>query len=283
MDSAPFLEAESRPQAATPSAPALRTLAALLAPHTLDHTANGGAVASFHGLRLTSVYQPIVSAADGRPLGAEAYVRSAGRDGPELSPCNLFAQAGSGAEVVRLDRLCRALHVANFGTGLARGETLFLNVHPDLPEVVKADFGLSFRRILALLGVAPERCVLELRIADQAPTRLLRDVVRGFRSRGFGVALDLGLGPALAAPSVIEGLGLWPDYLKFTPAVDIDLAAAPLRHAQAQGVKLIATRLGSAGSVALARDLGADYLQGKAIAGATPAERRRADGCQPAQ
>jgi len=269
MGSALFPGTETAPQVAVPGAPALRTLADLLAPHTLHHTAAGGAVASFLGLQLTSVYQAIVSSADGHALGAEAYVRSAGSDGPELSPWNLFAQAGSGEEVVRLDRLCRALHVANFGAGLARGETLFLNVHPDLPEVVKADFGLSFRRILALLGVAPERCVLELRVANQAPTRLLRDVLRGFRARGFQVALDLGLGPTTDAPFALDGLGEMPDYLKFTPTAELDLARRALQRARAAGVQLIGTRLGDAASLALARSLGADYLQGHAIARAT--------------
>ena len=260
-------------QPATPRASggdaARRTLDELLAPHALREVAGGGTVAHFHEVQLTSVYQPIVAAADGRLYAAEAYVRTASAGAPQLSPWSLFAQAGSGEEVVRLDRLCRALHVANFGAGFAHGAKLFLNVHPDLPEVVKADFGLSFRRILALLGVAPERCVLELRVGPQSSQRLLRDVVRGFRARGFGVALDLGVGPAQAAPFTLETLGVWPDYLKFTPASEIDVAFAPLRRARSEGVQLVATRLGSRGSVALARALGADYLQGHAIAPAS--------------
>ncbi len=246
--------------------PARAAISAMLAPHQLVTGENGAALACFHSLALTSVFQPIVVAQDKRRVASEAYVRVASASRPALSPWNLFANAADPADVVRLDRLCRALHVANFAAGFARGEKLFLNVHPALPEVVKADFGLSFRRIIALLGERPERVVLELRFDPAEPVALVRDVIRGFRSRGFGVALDLGLGPTRTTLAAVAALDILPDYFKFTPSSEIDFASTALRRWQDEGVKLIGTRLGDAGGVAMAMAVNADLLQGYALA-----------------
>lgn len=244
-------------------------LSSLLAPHALQRGAAGETLAHFHAATLASAFQPIVRVADREAVAAEAYVRVAGGPAPQLSPWQLFALAGETTDVVRLDRLCRALHVANFSAGFARGERLFLNVHPELPELVKSDFGLSFRRLITLLGEVPEHTVLELRFDAAAAPGLVRDVIRGWRARGFGVALDLGLGPSRTTLAAVAALGVLPDFIKFTPSTEIDLAFGALRQWRQQGVVLVGTRLGDAGSVALAVAAGANCLQGRAIDAAT--------------
>lgn len=240
------------------------TLTRLLAPHALLTDADGATLGAWRQARLRSHFQSVFSADHARTLGAQGLVRLAGT-GAQLSPWQLFSRAADGRELVALDRLCRTLHVANFGAGFARGEQLFLNVHPALPEVVKSEFGLSFARILALLGVSPGSCMLELRLDPTARPALVRDALRGWRSRGLGVAVDLGLGPSRVLLEVLETLDFVPDAIKFTPSSELDVSRGPLAPWARAGVKLIGTRLGDAGSVALALVAGAQWLQGRAL------------------
>lgn len=253
----------------SPTAPATQrarqaTLTRLLLPGTLSGDPASGFVASWREQHLLSQFQSILSIDRTRVLGAQGLVRLA-QTGARDAASHLFEKDLTQTELLALDRLLRTLHAANFSAGFARGELLFLNVHPALPEVVKSEFGLAFARLLALLGVAPESCALELRLDLRARPGQVRDALRGWRSRGFGVLVDLGVGPSPAALDFLASLGLLPDFIKFTPTSELDVSRAALAPWAAAGVKLIGTRLGDAGSVALALAAGAQWLQGRAI------------------
>src|SRR5215204_4807456 len=90
---------------------------------------DAGIEARFQDYRIQSAYQPIFSFAHGRPVGYEALARARTTAGP-VSPGELFGAARTLEEAVFLDRLLRALHVANFvGFDFDNG-WLFLNISP---------------------------------------------------------------------------------------------------------------------------------------------------------
>src|SRR5436189_2095291 len=70
--------------------------------------------ALYRNLRIRSAYQPIYSFAHNRPVGFEALARTWDERGEAISPGALLSADRSSEGIVFLDRLLRALHLANF-------------------------------------------------------------------------------------------------------------------------------------------------------------------------
>lgn len=148
------------------------------------------AVAHHAGLRLESVFQPVVSLAHGRAVGFEALVRpfSAGQREP-LPPVDVFTSANDRGESVLLDGVCRALHLVNFELQRVRDLWLFVNVAPSSILANGAPDPL-FDLMLDRHGVPPHRVVIEILESKSYDERKLAELVRHFREVGCLVALD---------------------------------------------------------------------------------------------
>lgn len=175
---------------------ALHCFHAEATPHILRHLHPGieGWTANHRDYALHSAFQPIVSLSHCRTVGHEALIRANLAGGKRATPSDLFAEVDSEAELVWLDRLCRALHVHNFIRAGNDDCWLFLNVHPTV-SVRGRHYGEFFEALLAAVGLPPERVVIEI-LEDAIPDdHQLADAVSFYRNRGCLVAVDdFGIG-----------------------------------------------------------------------------------------
>ena len=159
------------------------------------------AAAWCNGLRLGSLFQPIVDLRDERIVGHRASLRAVRDDGTPIDGDAAYALCGDAAAVVHFDRLCRTLHALNF---LAQrrhaGGYLQVSVHPRHLLAVPSQHGLVYEAILKRCGLAPEDIVLELD-ADALDT-LPEPALASYRQRGYRLALRLGDSP-LALPAAL--------------------------------------------------------------------------------
>jgi EAL domain-containing protein (putative c-di-GMP-specific phosphodiesterase class I) len=140
--------------------------------------------------RLGSAFQPIVSLAHQNIVGYEGLLRATSvRDRQPLSAQALFAGLQTDAEVVYLDRLCRALHVRNAVLKGFNQGWLFLNIDPNV-VVMGKHYGPFFTDLLARHDVAPQRVVVEVVEGAIADEEQLADAVNFFRDLGCLVAID---------------------------------------------------------------------------------------------
>lgn len=149
---------------------------------------------TFQGLQLESRFQPIVSLAHRRVIGYEALLRGYTQDGVSVPALEIFGSVAHGNEAVRLDRVCRALHVRNFHKALDRDVWLFLNISPsaihDGPST--GDF---FASLLRDHGIEPGRIVVEILESAIGSEDTLARAVDYYRSMGCLIAVDdFGIG-----------------------------------------------------------------------------------------
>lgn len=153
----------------------------------------GGVWGAQHGdLRLSSAFQPIYSFPHRRPVGYEALVRVNDGQGRPVSPLGLFEQVGSFDEQVRLDRLCRLLHVHNFVTQNVPDCWLFLNIHPAVFVHSTRQVELLSRAVEVVhqLGLPMHRLVFEVTEDVMAQDAQFEAAVENARSTGCLLALD---------------------------------------------------------------------------------------------
>jgi EAL domain-containing protein (putative c-di-GMP-specific phosphodiesterase class I) len=150
-------------------------------------------IAQHAGLTLHSHFQPIFSFAHRRVVGHEGLMRAWTPIGKAMSPAHVFASAGSEAELVTLDRLSRLLHARNFCTlSEQMGDPphwLFLNAEPNA-FAHAGQYGRFFPELLARLGLAPERVVVEVLETAIENHRALTRAVDYFRDIGCLIAID---------------------------------------------------------------------------------------------
>ncbi|QLI83004.1 EAL domain-containing protein [Chitinibacter fontanus] len=141
------------------------------------------------GSTLASAFQPIVDRSN-HHFADEALLRASVRD-KAISPPQAFAAARQGHKLVAFDRLCRTLHVMNYGSYAASNRLLFLNVHPELLVEI-SDHGAYFEQILNSLGFGPNQVVLEL-LENEAvaiDATAISRAVKNYRAKGYRIALD---------------------------------------------------------------------------------------------
>lgn len=137
---------------------------------------------------LKPVFQPILDFRVRAMLGYEALIR--GPEGSNLArPDQLFGVAARHGLLLRLEHACREASLRAFARQRLAGK-LFLNVTPDClldPQLMNG----HTRDLLAELGVAPNRVVLELtenqRITDMPG---IIEALLHYRGRGFQIAID---------------------------------------------------------------------------------------------
>ena len=123
------------------------------------HHHDGAIIAKYRDYLLSSAFQPIFSFAHQRSVGLEALVRPSSGTGEAIPPPLFFNKFSDLDDIIFVDRLCRALHVANFRS-LESPNWLFLNVNPLVVAHGKS-CGSFFREILENYALREHQVVIE--------------------------------------------------------------------------------------------------------------------------
>lgn len=153
------------------------------------HLRDGRHYARYRDLQLGSAFQPIFSFAHGRAVGYEALLRAQDAEARPVSPLDVFALPGNDAELVHLDRLCRALHLRNHQTGETADAWVFLNVNPRVVVDGKR-YGAFFTGLLEHLGIAGHRLVIEILEGSITDEAALAESLAYYRDLGCLIAID---------------------------------------------------------------------------------------------
>lgn len=216
--------------------------------------------------RLQCVFQPIVSAGEGRLFAHEALLR--GQKGSLLeSPAVLFAASRTLGRSGDLDMLALETAATRFTDGKFRGK-LFVNVQPQTLMGVER-FCTWLEKTLRAQQLAADQLVIELtEHSEHGDFGLIRQQIAELRSLGCQVAIDdFGTGRS--------GLKAWaelrPDFVKidryFTEPlhrdpVAIEILRPMLDIAHVLGSRVIAEGIENEHQLELLRGIGVDYLQG---------------------
>lgn len=217
----------------------------------------GGRAAAWHrGIRLRSLFQPVVSLDGGRVVGHLAKLEATDERCRKRDWATIFDRETDGEGVVRLDRLVRTLHALNF---LAQrrhtGGTLHLPIHPRHLLAVACGHGLVFEAVLKRCGIGPEDIVLHLDGSAAIDPARLALAAAGYRERGYRLALgSLGDDAAgrlqllahrpeivvVAGDAVNSSLPAWVEAIDATGGIALvsDAPASTLPAAVTAGVRL---------------------------------------------
>ncbi len=212
------------------------------------------AAAWCNGLRLGSLFQPIVDLREERIVGHQATLKTIRDDGTPIGEDEAYALCEDAAAVVHFDRLCRTLHALNF---LAQrrhaGGYLQLPVHPRHLLAVPSQHGLVYEAILKRCGLAPDDIVFDIDVPAPGDGVYLA-ALDNYRRRGYRLALR--------TPRVADGtaalLGLRPEIVRL-PGWSAEAAAM----ARAAGVASEVSGIESGTDLTQARAAGIDLGLGK--------------------
>ena len=233
----------------------------------------------YRSFRIRSAFQPIFSFAHSRAVGYEGLARAWDERDQPVPPPVLLAADRSSEGIIFLDRLLRALHLANFGSPAFEDSWLFLNVAPEV--VIRGrSYGPFFREALQAYGITPKRVVLEVTEGATEDEATLESATRYYRDIGCLVAIDdFGAGHS----NFDRIWHLRPDIVKLDRSM---IARAARDPAARRGLIGIAGLLHEAGALVLAEgveteeeavvslqaevDLLQGYLLGRPSVGAVP-------------
>lgn len=216
--------------------------------------------------KLSSLYQPIVSALDGKLFAHEALLRGPAGSGIE-SPLELFRLARLSGKADRLDLLALTTALRGMAAQGFRGK-LFVNLLPQTLLGFSA-FSSWLQQQLRETQVAADQLVIEItEHGEQLDVATIRAQAARMRALGCEIAIDdFGTG--------LSGLKVWselrPDYVKidryFTSQLEkdpvaIDILRAMLDMAHVLGSRVIAEGVENERQLELLRGVGVDYLQG---------------------
>ena len=252
---------------------------------TLIHNEDGGpSVAQFNAHLLRSAYQPIYRLISGTMVlaGSRALVRPA-RGGRPSVPVRLFDRLGP-IDRLRLECLCRALHVANLPhLALPTGSvSMRIDAKAGTDDVETALTLL--RRAVARLedeGRHPPLISCELACTVEEASQERVDIIR---RHGFRVALR-DFGPDIAGVDIARAVR--PDYVRidgnwFRPLTRmpdaLKLFAGVISVLHSDGIEVLADGIETPSELEAALDIGADLFQGflfapPILAGAKVSER----------
>ena len=153
---------------------------------------DSGALGRYDGLRLRSVFQPIVHAKDIKAFAYEALLRVSDIAGTPVGPQDVFRRTALPEEILYLDRLCRVIHSVNFfSQSPGRDLSLFLNVDGrHLLNVGGGGHGRTFLTLLEHCDVRPQQVVLEIVESLVADSRHLVEAIESYQRLGYRIAID---------------------------------------------------------------------------------------------
>ena len=143
----------------------------------------------YRNFRVRSAFQPIFSFAHSRAVGFEGLARAWNERGESVPPPVLLSADRSSEGIIFLDRLLRALHLANFSGPAFQDTWLFLNVAPAV-VIHGRSCGPFFREALQAYGIPPQRVVLEVTEGATEDEGTLESATRYYREIGCLVAID---------------------------------------------------------------------------------------------
>lgn len=216
--------------------------------------------------RLTSVFQPIVSARDAGILGYECLVRGM-EDGHLVGGSRILQVAGGSGLLSQTDYAARSKAIREASRYGIRSK-IFINFTPS--AVYDQIHSLHDTvELLDEMGLDRKQIVFEVIESERmVDVRHLERILRYYRELDFQVALD-DVGSGYASLNVMQELR--PDYSKLDAQlirnVDRDsyksvLTAKLLEASHELGVKSIAEGVETEGECQWLREHGADYLQG---------------------
>lgn len=156
---------------------------------------NGQAHGHYFNSTLTSAFQPIraldLSGASNQIVGVQGFMRSYTKSGSGLSIWKLLDTVATDDQSIELDRLCRLLHAVNFYRQPELVDIdLYLSVHARLLAAVDSNHGMSFRRVLDVLGLPHRKIVLQLPLIQADQASLLNYVADNYSRNGFRLAVN---------------------------------------------------------------------------------------------
>lgn len=217
---------------------------------------HGERVEAWHGgLRLGSLFQPIVDLRSERVVGHQAMLAARRDDGTPVGSETAYNLCETGQAVVHFDRLCRTLHALNFlAQRRSTGGYLQLSVHPRHLLAVQNQHGLVYEAILKRCGLAPDDIVLEIDARGFDAAGHFAHALEGYRLRGYRLAVSV---PPDWQQSVEAILALQPDILRLS-ARQVDLENA----ARSAGLPVELTGIDSGADFRDARSDGIELAQG---------------------
>jgi len=233
---------------------------------------DGRVRACFGGRVFGTLFQPVVEAGGVAVVGHEAYLQVLEGEGLGLPAHAAFLDAAGDDELIHLDRLARTLHALNFLLEREQhGGFLSLNVHPQLIRAVPDHHGQVFESVLVRCGLTADRIMLELSDDGFEDQARLAGAIAEYRARGYRVAID-NFG---RHSSDLERLAaLAPDIVKLDRSLighagHLSLAKRVLTGMCAEihqlGLLVVSQCIENPLQVQVARDAGADWLQGNAL------------------
>jgi EAL domain-containing protein (putative c-di-GMP-specific phosphodiesterase class I) len=219
----------------------------------------GRVIGDFYECRLSSVFQPVFGADGLSVIGHDARIRCDGGGENSLSPWGIFSMIANDAALVRLDRLCRSVHILNYFSYAQAGHALFLRVEPRLLKSVKRDHGRIFGEVLEHCGIATSKVVIVIPREAAADGDLLARVTANYRSRGYRLAVASSLHHDIASLERLQ-----PDYLQMDVSqFSSEQELKPfIDHVHAWGGRALVTRIEAARELVVALQAGADSMQG---------------------
>lgn len=155
---------------------------------------DGEQVAAWHkGLRLTSLFQPIVDLRQECIVGHHATLQARLEDGSLISCAEAYARHESPEAIIHFDRLIRTLHALNLLSQRRQtGGFLQMTVHSRHVQAVHHQHGLVYEAILKRCGLGPEDIVLEFDLRGLSGLPHLATALNNYRQRGYRVAVSDG-------------------------------------------------------------------------------------------
>lgn len=218
---------------------------------------------------LYSVFHPVLDAADGQVFGYEALIRARNPQTEEIIPPRQLLYA---CEKINLqhqfDQAARMQALRDAAALPRTGARFFINFHP----CSLYDPAISLQTTLDIAHqsqIAASQLVFEVVETEQIEDRaLLSGILRQYRQRGVGVALD-DMGSSSDTLSYLAEL--MPDYVK----IDSELVYEATRRASARhalqamvelakrlNMKVIAKGIETEAQLHACRQAGVDFMQG---------------------
>lgn len=178
---------------------------------------NGRAAAWHCGLRLGSLFRPIIDLRSERIVGHQALLAVNRADGTPGTPEDAYATCETPEAIVHFDRLCRTLHALNFlAQQRTTGGYLQLAVHARHVQAVPNQHGLVYEAILKRCGLAPQDIVLQLDDQAFSTSPGLEEALENYRLRGYRLALSVSQDGAAKWPTAFI-----PDLVQVAPDHDL--------------------------------------------------------------
>lgn len=190
---------------------------------------------------VTSVYQPIVSLADGKVIGYEALTRGP-ENGPLYHPQALFSLAEREGVLYTLERIARERAIECGAEFIPGRQKLFINVSPAVVYDPTFSAGHTLQSIRGH-GLSARKIVFEVTEHQAIDDFVVfREVIEHYRRQGFLIAVD-DAGAGYASFQTI--LALKPDFIKIDRALIAGIDRDPVKQSLLESFVHFALKINS--------------------------------------